>query len=59
MNIAVNINTSIASGTIPVPKQVLVVDDEADLCLLYETTLKRAGYDVYTAEGVQAAKKIL
>ncbi|MEN9912461.1 MAG: type 4 fimbriae expression regulatory protein, partial [Pseudomonadota bacterium] len=38
---------------------VLVVDDESDLCLLYETTLKRAGYDIYIAEGVQSAKKIL
>lgn len=38
---------------------ILVVDDETDLGVLYETTLKRAGYTVSVADGVQSAKKIL
>lgn len=66
MNIDLNIDfnthttvTTVASETMLLSKQVLVVDDESDLCLLYETALKRAGYGVYIAEGVQSAQKIL
>ncbi len=38
---------------------VLVVDDEPDLCLLYSTSLSRAGYRVRTADGVQSAQAAL
>lgn len=59
IDISISTNTMIDSEAVLLSNRVLVVDDESDLCLLYETTLKRAGYDVYIAEGVQSAKKIL
>ena len=37
----------------------LVVDDEVDLCMLYQTALQRAGYEVITANSVAQARHIL
>lgn len=41
------------------PKNVLLVDDDADLNEINRTTLERAGFTVYTAENSAAAKRIL
>jgi two-component system, NtrC family, response regulator PilR len=52
-------NTMLESKITVSPARVLVVDDESDLCLLYETALKRAGYQVHIADGVQSALTVL
>lgn len=38
---------------------VLVVDDEPDLCVLYQTALQRLGYLVFSAGTVEGAKLLL
>lgn len=40
-------------------KCVLVVDDEPDLCTLYELTLLREGYAVHTADRLSQARALL
>ncbi len=40
-------------------KNVLLVDDDADLNEINRTTLERAGFKVFTAENSAAAKRIL
>lgn len=42
----------------PAPR-ILVVDDEPDLRALYEITLMRAGYQVFTAEDMEGARALL
>jgi two-component system, NtrC family, response regulator PilR len=41
------------------PPDILVVDDEPDLCTLYELTLLREGYRVDTAGDLQQARELL
>lgn len=45
--------------TAPSAPRLLVVDDEPDLCTLYELTLVREGYDVDCAGSVQEAWQML
>lgn len=41
-------------------KKILVVDDDANIRLIFQTMLRRAGYDVVTASsGIQALELIL
>ncbi len=40
-------------------EQILVVDDEANIRLTLSTLLRRAGYDVYTAENGKEAVALL
>lgn len=41
-------------------KKILVVDDDANIRLIFQTMLKRTGYDVVTASsGIQALELIL
>ena len=40
-------------------RRVLVVDDEAEVCVLVARTLTRAGYEVLTAQSGEAALSLL
>ena len=40
-------------------KQVLIVDDEPDICELLEITLNRMGLETYSAENIERAKFLL
>ena len=43
----------------PAPARILVVDDEPDLCTLYELTLLREGHQVQTAGTLALARQRL
>ena len=48
------------ASALPVPSlRLLVVDDEPDLCTLYELTLLREGYDVECAGSVEEGWALL